>query len=117
MTAEPVIVEFPVRGKPTQFDVTSEVRKGCRKIVGPIVEAVDRLVSTFDPEFQDRLLANVLIAGGGSRIHGLDKAVEEALEPFGGGKVKTVEEPVFAGANGALKIAYDMPTEAWEQLR
>jgi len=115
--AEPVIVEFPVKGKPTPFDVTAEVRKGCRRIVEPVVEALDRLVSTFDPEFQDRLRNNVLLAGGGSRVHGLDRAVEEALVPFGGGKVRSVHEPVYAGANGALKIAYDMPTEAWEQLR
>lgn len=116
-TSEPVIVEFPVRGKPTPFNVTSEMRKGCSRIVEPIVEAVDRLVSTFDPEFQSRLRNNVIIAGGGSRIHGLDRAVEEALTPYGGGRVRTVQEPVYAGANGALKIAYDMPVEAWEQLR
>ena len=115
--AEPVIAEFPVRGKPTPFDVTAEMRKGCRRIIPPIVEAVDRLVSTFDPEFQERLRNNVLLAGGGSNIHGLDRAVEEALIPFGGGRVRSVQEPVFAGANGALKIAYDMPSEAWEQLR
>ena len=115
--AEDVIVSFPVRGKPTRFNVTSEIRKGCSRIVEPIVEAVDRLVSTFDPEFQARLRNNVLIAGGGSRIHGLDKAVEEALQPYGGGRVRSVQEPVYAGSNGALKIAYDMPVEAWEQLR
>jgi rod shape-determining protein MreB and related proteins len=115
-SAEPVVAEFPVRGKPTPFDVTAEMRKGCRRIIPPIVEAVDRLVSTFDPEFQSRLRGNVILAGGGSRIHGLDRAIEEALAPFGGGKVRCVEEPVFAGANGALKIAYDMPQEAWEQL-
>lgn len=115
--AEDVIVKFPVRGKPTEFDVTAELRRGCNRIVEPIVEAVDRLVSTFDPEFQTRLRNNVLLAGGGSRIHGLDRAVEEALQPFGGGRVRSVQEPVYAGANGALKIAYDMPIEAWEQLR
>lgn len=115
--AEPVLVTFPVRGKPTVFDVTAETRKGCRRIIEPIVEAVDRLVSTFDPEFQERLRKNVILAGGGSRIHGLDRAIEEALSPFGGGKVTPVEEPCYAGANGALKIAYDMPAEAWEQLR
>lgn len=115
--AEPVIVNFPVRGKPKSFDVTAEVRKGCSRIVEPIVEAVDRLVSTFDPEFQDRLRKNVILAGGGSRIHGLDRAVEEALGAYGGGRVRSVQEPVYAGANGALKIAYDMPVEAWEQLR
>lgn len=115
--AEPVLVTFPVRGKPKTFDVTAEVRKGCARIVEPIVEAVDRLVSTFDPEFQDRLRKNVILAGGGSRIHGLDRAVEDALAPYGGGRVRSVQEPVYAGANGALKIAYDMPIEAWEQLR
>lgn len=115
--AEPVLVTFPVRGKPTVFDVTAEMRKGCRRIIEPIVESVDRLISTFDPEFQERLRKNVILAGGGSRIHGLDRAIEEALAPFGGGKVSPVEEPCYAGANGALKIAYDMPAEAWEQLR
>lgn len=115
--AEPVIVRFPVNGRPTPFNVTAEMRKGCRRIIEPIVEAVDRLVSTFDPEFQERLRKNVILAGGGSRIHGLDRAIEEALEPFGGGRVRAVQEPVYAGANGALKIAYDMPAEAWEQLR
>ena len=115
--SEPVIVTFPVRGKPTPFNVTSEMRKGCSRIVEPIVEAVDRLVSTFDPEFQERLRQNVLIAGGGSRIHGLDRALEEALAPYGGGKVRVVQEPVYAGANGALKVAYDMPAEGWEHLQ
>ncbi|MBL4848668.1 MAG: rod shape-determining protein [Planctomycetes bacterium] len=114
--SEPVLVTFPVRGKPKTFDVTAEIRKGCTRIVEPIVEAVDRLISTFDPEFQDRLRKNVILAGGGSRIHGLDRAIEEALAPYGGGRVRSVQEPVYAGANGALKIAYDMPVEAWEQL-
>ena len=43
--------------------------------------------------------------------------VVDALQAYGGGKVRAVQEPVYAGANGALKIAYDMPVEAWEQLR
>jgi rod shape-determining protein MreB len=116
-SAEPVIVTFPVKGKPQQFDVTAEIRKGLRTIIPPICEAVDKLVGSFDPEFQGRLRNNVLLAGGGSTIHGLDIAIEEALEDFGGGKVTRVEEPVYAGANGALKIAYDMPLETWEQLR
>jgi rod shape-determining protein MreB len=115
--AEPVVVTFPVKGRPVEFDVTAEVRKGCRMIIPPIVDAIDRLIASFDPEFQARLRNNVLIAGGGSQIHGLDRAVEEALVPFGGGRVQCVEEPVYAGANGALKIAYDMPLETWEQLR
>lgn len=116
-STEPVIVTFPVRGKPVEFDVTEEVRSACRMIIDPIVDAMEELIGSFDPEFQAALRSNVVLAGGGSRIFGLDKALEEALEELGGGRVRIVEEPVYAGANGALKIAYDMPEETWEQMR
>jgi rod shape-determining protein MreB len=36
---------------------------------------------------------------------------------LGGGKVVRIEEPVYGGANGALKIAHDMPSEYWEKLK
>lgn len=115
--AEPVMVTFPVGGKPVEFDVTEELRHACRMIIDPIIDAMEELIGSYDPEFQDQLRRNVILAGGGSRIHGLDKALEEALCELGGGSVKAVHEPVFAGANGALKIAYDMPEDTWEQLR
>jgi rod shape-determining protein MreB len=114
----PVIVHLPVNGKPTQFDVTDEVRTACRAIVGPIVEGLGELISTFDPEFQERLKNRVLLGGGGSQIKGLDLAIEEQMhELLGGGRVLHVEEPVYGGANGALKIAHDMPEEYWQKLK
>jgi rod shape-determining protein MreB and related proteins len=116
-SAEPVIVTFPVKGKPVDFDVTEEVRSACSTIIDPIVDAMAALIGSFDPEFQESLRNNVVLAGGGSRIFGLDRALEEALEELGGGRVSAVQEPVFAGANGALKIAYDMPEDTWEQMR
>ena len=36
---------------------------------------------------------------------------------LGGGRVLRCEEPVYGGANGALKIAHDMPGEYWEKLK
>ena len=77
-----------------------------------------KLIATFDPEFQDRLKNRVLLAGGGSMIKGLDTAIERQMyETLGGGKVIRIEEPIYGGANGALKIAHDMPAEFWEQLK
>ena len=115
---EPAIVNIPVNGKPTQFDITHELREACQGIVGPMVEGLGQLVSTFDPEFQDKLKNRVLLAGGGSQIKGLDTAIElEMHERLGGGKVIRVEEPVYGGANGALKIAHDMPGDYWEKLK
>ena len=86
--------------------------------MSPIVEGLAQLVGSFDPEFQDRLKNRVLLAGGGSQIKGLDMAIEQAMkERLGGGRVLRVEEPVYGGANGALKIAHDMPAEYWEKLK
>jgi len=115
---EPAVVNFPVNGKPTTFDLTDALRDACRMIVPPIVEGLGKLIASFDPEFQDRLKNRVLLAGGGSQIRGLDTAIEtEMHEMLGGGHVQRIEEPMYGGANGALKIAHDMPAEYWEQLK
>ena len=115
---EPAIANLPVNGKPTEFDVTKELRDACQGIVGPIVEGLKKLVATFDPEFQERLKNRVLLAGGGSQIKALDLAIEREMhKQLGGGKVMRTEEPVYGGANGALKIAHDMPAEYWEKLK
>ena len=68
--------------------------------------------------FQDKLKGRVLLAGGGSQIRGLDRAISEEMQrTLGGGNVIRIEEPMYGGANGALKIAHDMPGEYWEQLK
>ncbi len=117
-TAERVFVDLPVNGKPTQFDLTDQIRNACSVLIPPIVEGINRLIGTFDPEFQTRLKNRVLLAGGGSQVKGLDSAVEKAMrEQLGGGRVIRIEEPIYGGANGALKIAHDMPEDFWEKLK
>ncbi len=116
-TAEPIIVNWPVNGKPTDIDITDEMKEACFTIVPPIVEALGKLVASFDPEFQEILRNNVLLGGGGSQIRGLAEAISTYMdEHLGGGNVTQVEEPIFGGANGALLISKDMPAEYWEQL-
>ncbi|TAJ23392.1 MAG: hypothetical protein EPO68_03210, partial [Planctomycetota bacterium] len=100
------------------FAITQDMRAACASIIPPIVDGLGKLISTFDPEFQDRLKNRVLLAGGGSQIKGLDAAIEaEMLARLGGGRVIRIEEPVYGGANGALKLAHDMPAEYWEKLK
>jgi rod shape-determining protein MreB and related proteins len=114
----PILVDLPVNGKPTQFDVTEEIRNSCLSIVKPMVEGLANLIASFDPEFQNRLKNRVLLAGGGSQIKALDLAIEREMHArLGGGKVFRIEEPVYGGANGALKIAHDMPAEYWDKLK
>jgi len=114
---ESVFIELPVRGKPVNHDVTEELRQACKAIVPEIVEGVRKLVASFDPEFQGELKRNVILAGGGSQIVGLQREIEKYMKnTLGYGKVTKVEEPLYAGANGALKLAKDMPDEYWDQI-
>jgi len=115
-TIDPIMATFPVNGRPTEFDITKEMKAACLTIVKPMVDALSKLVATFDPEFQALLRNNVLLGGGGSQIRGLDRVLERAMGEFGGERISKVEEPLYAGANGALKIAHDMPEEYWETL-
>ncbi|MBI2933330.1 MAG: rod shape-determining protein [Planctomycetes bacterium] len=113
---EKAVVTLPVDGKPQKFDVTEPLKEACKSIVPPIVKGLRELVGTFDPEFQRRMLNNTILAGGGSQIKGLDRLIEQAMEEYGGCRITKVNEPVFAGANGALKLAADMPEEYWQEL-
>lgn len=111
-----VVVEAPVRGKPTNLEITAEMRKACESLVGPLGETMLDLLSRVDPEYQQRVRNNVVLAGGGSQIPGLAAALERTLEDVGGGKVRAVQDPVYAGANGSLAIAADAPEGDWERL-
>jgi rod shape-determining protein MreB len=110
-------VMMPVDGKPTPHDITQEMKNACEILINPIVEGIQKLVSSFNPEFQEKLRHNVLLSGGGGLMRGLNKRIEEAMQAIGGGRVTIVEEPLYAGANGALQLALDMPGEYWQQLR
>lgn len=115
---EKIFIDLPVNGKPTQHDVTEELSKACKSIVPEIVEGIRKLIASFDPEFQDGLKQNVILAGGGSQIIGLQKEIERNMkQTLGYGKVSKVEEPLFVGANGALLLCRDMPDEYWDQLK
>src|ERR1035438_10335762 len=63
---EKVMVSLPVKGKPTQFDVTVPLREACRSIIEPIVKGLRELIGRFDPEFQHRMLQNIVLGGGRS---------------------------------------------------
>jgi rod shape-determining protein MreB len=115
--ADKIVVQFPVNGKPTDHDITDVVREACSILIDPIVENIHKLIATFDPEFQQQLRENIILAGGGGLMAGLNKAIEDKLDRVGGAKVTVVEEPMYAGANGALQLALDMPPSYWQQLK
>lgn len=110
-------VTIPVDGKPTPHDITKEVKQASEILINPILDAIHKLVSTFDPEFQEKLRNNIILSGGGGLLDGLNKRIEDGLERVGGGHVTVVEDPLYAGAAGSLQLAMDMPADYWEKLQ
>jgi rod shape-determining protein MreB len=109
-------VDAPVDGKFTQFDITEEMRRACESPMPAIVETVIDLIAGFDPEFQESVRNNIIVAGGGSQLAGLDAYLTDALKQFEPCKFTCIQDPLYAGADGALQLATDMPEEFLEKL-
>jgi rod shape-determining protein MreB len=110
------IVTAPVKGVPTEIDITSEMKSACETVVAPIVETMLDLLARVEPEFQEKVRNNIILSGGGGLIRGLAEALEEALKQVGGGKVTYMSDPVFIGSDGGLALANDAPDGDWEKL-
>jgi rod shape-determining protein MreB and related proteins len=113
---ETAVVTLPVNGVPTSIDVTELLKQSCRTIVPPIVEGIRQIIARTHPRFQQQLLQNIVLGGGGSQLNGLDTLIEEGLAPIGGGKVTKVHDSVYAGAAGALRLAMSMPPSSWQRI-
>lgn len=103
-----------VNGKPEILNIAKQLRQACRMLVDPIFQGIKECLGIWDSETQDRLLRRVILAGGGSRIVGLDAVLERMLREFyGTACVSRVYDSMFAGAAGALKLAIEMPEKYW----
>jgi len=111
---EEIVVDVPVDSSILKLSITKEVKNACEAIIPDIMGGISKLISTYDPDFQEDLRNNIWLAGGGSLIKNLDVVLEKELELIDGGSVKIAKDPVFGGANGALKLAMDMPPEFWQ---
>jgi rod shape-determining protein MreB len=108
-----VKITAPVEGKPTEFDITDEMAKACESPLPAIMETVTDLIASFDPEFQEGVRQNIIIAGGGSQLKGLDAFLASEMPDC---KFTCIDDPLHAGADGALQLATDMPEEFLEKL-
>jgi rod shape-determining protein MreB and related proteins len=111
-----VMVTLPIKGKATEIDITQEMRSACESILPHICETMMTLLTKVEPEYQDKVRNNVVLAGGTSLISGLADAVTKALNDLGGGRATVVTDPVFAGSDGSLAIARDASSSDWERL-
>jgi rod shape-determining protein MreB len=113
---ERVIVTAPVKGVPTELDITAEIKAACETLLPPTIETMLDLLSRVEPEFQERVRNNIILSGGGGLIRNLPEALRDALRQVGGGKVTYMRDPVFVGSDGGLALALDAPDGDWERL-
>lgn len=111
-----VAVTVPAKGRAAELDVTNEMRTACESILPPVCETMIDLLTRVEPEYQEKVRNNVILAGGSSLISGLSDALEKALLELGGGRVTVTRDPIFAGSDGGLAIARDASNSDWEKL-
>ena len=102
-------------GKNVDHNITQEMKEACESILPAIADTTAEMIARFDPEFQAQIKKNIVVAGGGSQIRGFAEELTKALQPLVGKcTVSCVEEPLFAGSDGSLKLAQDMPEKYWD---
>ncbi len=77
---EAIEVTLREEGKPVIVDITDELRYSCEAIVPEIIEYTQHLIAGFDPGDQAKALHSIILAGGGSKIAGLDQMGYRRLE-------------------------------------
>lgn len=113
---KPVKLTTPIAGKPTEIDITEALQQSCNAVVPPLAETMLDLIASVDPEYQETVRHNVILAGGTGMLDGLDEALEKALKSYGGGKVQRAEDTIYQGSRGGLALAMDAPAGDWEKL-
>lgn len=113
---KPVKVTVPVSGRPTEIDITQEMRAACESLLAPVSETMIDLLSRVEPEYQNKVRQNVILSGGTALIGGFGAKLQEELQEIGGGRVRVVKDPIFVGSDGGLTMAVDAPESDWEKL-
>jgi len=111
-----VMVELSVEGKKQVVDIGDLIVEACESIVPLIANAIKKIVATADPEYQPVLRNNIILSGGGSLIDGIAARMAEEISDIGDVNVWCVEDAINSVANGALKLAGEMPDDMYTAI-
>lgn len=117
--SQPIVANVMVGGKIRKLDLTEQIGQACTTLLHQVFETVKALIGKASSDSVSELLQNIILTGGGSRIHGLDTELQRLLteEGYEQPKVKLVGEHYkeFV-AKGALKAAQQAREDQWQQL-
>jgi rod shape-determining protein MreB and related proteins len=115
----PIVVNVVVGGKMRKLDLTSQIGGACDELLQRILQAVKVLIARASSDSVTELMQNIVLTGGGSRIHGLDSELQRRLteEGYENPRVHVVGENYkeFV-AKGALKAARQAKESQWQKL-
>jgi rod shape-determining protein MreB and related proteins len=117
-TARAAVAELPTRtGEAQEYDLTNIIRDVCLQFASKVTNSLLQHLSAIECDDFVITNTNILLAGGGSQLVGLDEYIEKALSLSGRCEVSRVNDNRFAGSMGALKLARELPADGWEVLR
>jgi rod shape-determining protein MreB and related proteins len=112
-----VVVSLPTKSAGVEeFDITEVLQKHCQQFANEIGRAAVELIERINFGYRQETLGNIVLAGGGSCLKGLDTFVENVCRDFGTCNVTRIHDSRFAGADGALRLAMKLPEAGWQQL-
>lgn len=111
-----VEVTIPVEGRMVKHEISKELQRACESIMPAIAETIMDMIAKFDPEYQEQVRGNIILAGGGSQLHGISHYLAEATRGFAPCRFSCVDNPLYIGADGALALAQEAPKEYWVDL-
>lgn len=97
------------------LDVTALLRPACERLVGPVVRGLRRVIQNCPSDLVEDFLQNIYLVGGGARICGLARRVQDELHGEGVdlARVRSVPASQSVVAIGALKWSLTVPDDDW----
>ena len=112
-----IVVSLPTKTASVQeVDLTKIFEEYCQQFANEIGRAAVELIERVDFGYRQEIISNIVLAGGGSCLNGLDTFIEQACKNLGNCNVKRIHDSRFAGADGALRLAMKLPESGWKQL-
>ncbi|MBI4601825.1 MAG: rod shape-determining protein [Planctomycetes bacterium] len=98
------------------IDIAEHVRRACEPVIGEVLDGLRRVLASCPSDAVEEMLANIVIAGGGARMAGVQaRLIAEVRDRFSHeAVVRLPEDPNVLVANGALRWAHFLREEDWE---
>ena len=108
-----------IRGRLRSIEVADAIDRGCTELLKTVFQGTELLIERADPDSIPDLLRNIFITGGGSRIPGFSKGLQNLLEEAGFEGCRVIEagsdyrDLVALGASVAARQAEE---RQWQNL-